>query len=125
MNDDTYGKRKDDLMLPDLTPEVVANLTDTQKMNIKIVQNITSLNTALNDVQHDVSLHQKLLVTGNGEPSLQERLRNVEHFVDGFKYWIRFIGGALVLQTLTFTIGIIVAIVRFLPVLEKLASTKP
>lgn len=118
----SYGRRKDDIMWPELTPEVLANLTDSQKINIQILQNLTSLNTKLNDLDHDVKIHDKLLITGNGSPSLQERLRNVEHFVENMKYWSRFIGGALILQTLAFFIGIVVAVVRFLPLLEKLAK---
>lgn len=110
-------------MLPsDLTPENVGNLTDTQKVNIKIIQNITSLNTALNDMRHDVSAHNRILITGNGEPSLQERLRSLEQFVDSMRYWGRFISGAIVLQTLALFIGILIAIIRFLPILEKLAQ---
>lgn len=121
-NNPNYGKRKDDIMLPGLTPEMIANLTDSQKINIQIIQHLTSINTALNDIRHDVSVHDKLLVTGNGEPSIQERVRNLEKFVEGILYWGRFVGGAIVIQTLAFFIGIVVALVRFLPVLEKLAQ---
>lgn len=109
-------------MLSGLTPEMLANLTDSQKINIQIIQHLTSLNTAINDLRHDVSVHDKLLVTGNGEPSIQERVRNLEKFVEGILYWGRFVGGAIVIQTLAFFIGIIVALVRFLPVLERLAQ---
>lgn len=123
MSNETYGRRKEDVMLPtELTPEMIASLTDSQKINLRIIQNLTSLNTAINDMKHDVSVHDKILVTGNGVPSLQERLRNLEKFVDGFQYWLRFVGGALVLQTLAFFVGIIIALVRFLPLLEKLAN---
>lgn len=117
-----YGRRKDDLMMPNLTPEVLANLTDSQKINIQIIQNLTSMNTALNDLQHNVDVHDKLLVTGNGEPNLQERIRNLEKFVDGMQRWGRFVGGTIIVQTLAFFIGIVVALVRFLPVLERLAK---
>lgn len=117
-----YGRRKDDMTLSGITPEVLANMTDSQKINVQIIQNLTSINTALNDLRHDVNVHDKLLVTGNGEPSMQERLRNLEKFVDNMMYWGRFVGGAIVIQTLAFFIGIIVAMVRFLPVLEKLAK---
>lgn len=109
-------------MLPGLTPEMLANLTDSQKINIQIIQHLTSINTALNDIRHDVSVHDKLLVTGNGEPSIQERVRNLEKFVEGILYWGRFVGGAIVIQTLAFFVGIIIALVRFLPVLERLAQ---
>lgn len=121
---ESYGRRKDDLMtLPsDISPEVLANLTDSQRTHIRILQNITAINTSLQDVQHDVAIHNKLLVTGNGEPSLQERMRNVEKYISGIQYWSKFIGGALIVQTIAFFAGIIVALVRFLPILESLAK---
>lgn len=122
MNENFYGKRKDDMSIEGLTPEAIASLTDTQKVNIRIIQNLTSLNTALNDLRHDVGVHDKLLVTGNGTPSIQERLRNLESYTDTLKYWGKFVGGAIVVQTVAFFVAIIVAIVRFLPLLEKLAS---
>jgi hypothetical protein len=110
-------------MLAEITPEQIANLTDSQKLNIQIVQSLNSMNTAINDVRHDVSVHDKLLISGNGVPSMQERLRDIEKYIEGIKFWSRFIGGAIVLQTLAFFIGIIIAMIRFLPVLEKIAST--
>lgn len=109
------------IMLPELTEEVVANLTDSQKINIQILQNLTSLNTKVNDIGHDVSVHDKLLVTGNGTPSLQERIRSLEEFESSIRYWQRFVGGAIIIQTMAFTFGIVVAVVKFLPVLEQLA----
>lgn len=121
----TYGRRIDDVMpSDDLTPEVLANLTDSQKTHIRILQNITSINTRLNDLQHDVSFHNQLLVTGDkGELTIPERLRNVERFIDSMNHWGRFIGGALIIQTVAFFAGIIIAIVRFLPLLERLADS--
>lgn len=119
---ENYGRRVDDIMLPDLDEEVSSHLTESQKINIKVLQNLTSLNTAVNDVQHDVNIHQKLLITGNGTPSLQERLRNVETFVDTIRYWGRFVGGAILLQTLAFGGAVIFLIVKAYPLLEKLAS---
>jgi hypothetical protein len=119
-----YGRRKDDIMSPttDLPPEVLAKMTDSQKINIKILQNITSINTALNDLQHEVKIHDEILVTGNGKPSLQERIRRMESYIDNLQYWGRFIGGALIIQTIGFFVGIIIAVVRFLPLLERLAA---
>ena len=119
---ENYGRRVDDIMLPDLDEEVSSHLTESQKINIKVLQNLTSLNTAVNDVQHDVNIHQKLLITGNGTPSLQERLRNVETFVDTIRYRGRFVGGAILLQTLAFGGAVIFLIVKAYPLLEKLAS---
>lgn len=106
-----------------LTPEKVANLSESQKINVQIIQSLNSINTSINDLRHDVSIHDKLLVTGNGEPSIQERLRNVESYINGAKYWSRFVGGAVVIQTLGIFIGITLALLRLMPVLEKIAAT--
>lgn len=80
------------------------------------------MSLALNDLQTKVNHHQELLVTGNGDVSLLERMRNVEKFVTDFRYWSKFLIGALIIQTLAFLGGVIVALVRFLPLLERLAA---
>lgn len=120
----SYGRRVDDIMTgEELTPDFLANLTDSQKIHIKLMQNVTSLNTAVNDIRHDVGKHNALLITGNGELSMQERMRNIEKFIDGLRGWGRVFGGALVVQALGFIVGIIIALVRFLPLLERLADS--
>lgn len=115
---------KDDMtekILDTLTDDVVANLTDSQKINIQILQNLTTMNTRVNRLAEDVAHHNKLLVTGNGLPSLQERMRNLEEYTGSMKYWQRFVGGAILIQTLGFMFGIVVAVVKFLPLLENLS----
>ena len=112
-----------DKILETLTDDVIANMTDSQKINIQILQNLTTLNTRMNRISEDVANHNKILVTGNGEPSLQERMRNLEEFTQSIKYWERFVGGAIIIQTLAFMFGILIAVVKFLPLLESL--TKP
>lgn len=118
-----YGRRKDDMPPTELSPEFLAGLTDSQKVHINLMQNYTSLNTVVNDLQHSVNMHDQILITGDAkDPSLMERMRNVEKYIDGLRYWGRIVGGALIIQTLAFFAGIVVAVVRFLPLLEKLAS---
>lgn len=74
-------------------------------------------------IESDIRTHDKILITGNGEdPSLLERVRNLEKFQSNFLYWARFLGGALILNFIGFSAGIIIAVVKFLPVLERLAS---
>lgn len=129
-NNDSYGRRKDDIMLPELSPEIIASLSDTQRTNLRIIQSlssinntISSLNTTLQDIKNEVAEHDKILVTGNGVPSMQERMRTLEAFMETMKYWGRFIGGAIVLQTLGFAVATVIAVVRVLPLIEKLAAT--
>jgi hypothetical protein len=121
---ETYGRRKDDMTLPDLN-DFAGSLTDDQRVLLKMLQNINSINTALNLLQSDVRVHDKILVTGNGEPSLQERIRNLEAFVASQKYWLRLVAGALVLQTITFGTAAIVYFIKLTPVLNSLQKSIP
>lgn len=56
------------------------------------------------------------------ELPIAEAVRNLVKFQEKFEYWAKFIGGALLLNFIGFAAGIVVAVVRFLPVLERLAS---
>ena len=100
----------------------VPNMTDSQKILTAIIENQMSLNTALNDLQESVAKHQRILVDGNGEIPLVEKVRNHDSFISGMRYWMRFIGGALIVQTLAFAMSVVIAVVKFLPLLEKLAN---
>lgn len=111
------GKIKD--MAQNIT---IPNLTDTQKTFQTIMQNQIVLDTAVNDLQDRTTRHQKILVEGNGDIPLVEKVRNLEEFVDSVKYWLKFLVGALIIQTIAFGTSVVIAVVRFLPVLEKLAS---
>lgn len=77
------------------------------------------------DLEVDVKKHDKLLITGNGEPSLLERVRNAEKFIANFEHYSKLVFGAIILQALAFIGGIAVAIVRFLPALERIANQTP
>lgn len=95
-------------------------LTDSQK----IALNVISMNTALNDVQHQVEDHERILVKGeNGELPLKERVRNLEGFVVTLKFWLRTVAVALVLQTITFGTAAVVYFLKLYPLLERLSRT--
>jgi len=98
--------------------DLKTNLTDSQKINL----NVITMNTALNDLQTDVRELSRIVITGNGELPLREQVRNHNAFISGIRYWTRFIFGVLILQTITVGIGIVIAVVKFLPVLERLAT---
>jgi len=98
---------------------MLPSLTESQKINL----NIITLNTAVNDLQHIQQEHHDILIKGkDGQIPLVEQTRNNTVFIREIKYWTKFVFGALILQTIAFLVGIIMAIVRFLPVLEKLAK---
>jgi len=81
------------------------------------------LSMAMNSVQTQLLEHNRILITGkNGELPLQEKVRNLESFVNSIKYWLRLLVGALLLQTISFGTGVIYAVLRLLPILEKLSA---
>lgn len=114
------------------------NMTDTQKVLTMLRDGLIAHDTRIQGIRDDMNEHQKdidmlktAVLTGDnsGHLSHAERIRNLETYVEGvkdtIKYWGRFIGGALLLNFIGFSTGIIVAVIKFLPVLEKLANSKP
>jgi hypothetical protein len=88
----------------------------------KVAMNVITLNTAVNTLQEGFELHDKILIKGNGELPLREQVRNHERVISSIQYWSRFVGGALVLQSIAFLTGIVIALIKFLPLLETLAK---
>jgi len=107
----------------------IPNLTETQKVNIEILKNITSLNTALNDVQHDTTENRneinelkKILVEGNGELPIREQVRNHAAFIGEIKYWVKLIVVLFITQFVAFTTASVIAYMKFLPALEAISK---
>lgn len=111
-------------------PIDLPNLTDTQKSFDAMRNNLITVNTTVNSLQEDVRDSSKritkleeVVITGTiGEIPLKEQVRNHDGYIKDLKYWARFIGGALIIQTIAFFFGVLVALVRFLPLLEALAQ---
>lgn len=116
-------------------PMELPNLTDTQKAFNQMQTNLLRVNTDISvlqesDRQQNDRLDdlEKIVVRGDGDKQLShaERIRLIESYVnsvkDTIKYWGRFIGGALLLNFLGLTGGMILAVVKFLPILEALAK---
>jgi hypothetical protein len=76
--------------------ELEKDLTDTQKL----LWNVTSMNTALDDMKNRLDKHHKILLEGNGEIPLVEVLRNHEQFIKDVKFWLRNMALILVVNTL-------------------------
>lgn len=90
---------------------------------------IQNIRDDLNETRKDLDIIKEAAITGNpatGLISQAERIRNLESFTEGIKdtirYWGRVIGGALLLNFIGFMAGIVIAVIRFLPVLEQLAK---
>lgn len=130
---ENYGRRKSDV-ISTIPPINLPNMTDSQKVLNMLRDGLISHDTRLQNMRDELNEHdseiqllRKMVVTGDdGTLSHSERIRKLEGFVekleDALKYWGRFVGGALLLNFLGFLAGIIVALVKFLPVLERLAN---
>lgn len=92
------------------------NLTDSQKLIV--------ISNAILEQQAKLDKHHKILIEGNGEPPLMYRIRDIEVFVNGIRFWQRTLAVALVLQTLTFIVSAVSFFSRIYPLLEQ-AINKP
>lgn len=93
------------------------NLTDGQRLLI--------LQQSIIEQGNKVDKHHKILLEGNGELPLVERIRNLEAFVAGLKFWLRTVSVAIVLQTITFGVAALVYFVKLYPILEQLLKKEP
>jgi hypothetical protein len=101
-----------------MMPDLQANLTDSQKINL----NIITLNTAVNDLQTDVKELDKIITKGNGDLPLRETVRNHTAIINEWKHWIKFFIGLLITQALAVLGGIIFTFIKVMPLLERLAN---
>lgn len=96
-------------------------LTPTQRLVIDAEE----IKKTLEGVSTKVDKHHKILVEGNGEIPLVEKVRNIQSFVDSQKFWLKTILVAIVLQTITFSAAALVYFIRLYPLLESLQKASP
>lgn len=100
-------------------PEILEeNLTPEQRL----VWSINSLWNNYGDLKTKVDKDHKVLIEGNGELPLVEQVRNLNTFVNGVRYWMKFLIGALLLQTMAFLATAIMYFVKLYPILEKMSE---
>lgn len=68
-----------------------------------------------------VDEHDKILIRGNGQPSLQEEVRGLKAYITEQKTWIKAIALLFLGQFITVGISMIVLFIRVLPILQKLS----
>jgi hypothetical protein len=97
------------------------NMTESKRI---LVWSIGLQNAQNKLVEHEGRLdaYDKLLLTGDGQtlPAM-ERIRNIEKYIENLRFWGRFIGTAIVLQTITFGTAAVVYFVKLYPLLDKLS----
>jgi len=78
------------------------------------------------DIKPLLSEHDKILVRGNGEPSLQEKLRGIENYIredrENRRYYSRLFISIAVTNFAALLFASIVWFVKILPLLDKLSA---
>jgi hypothetical protein len=94
------------------TPTDISDLSDSQKFLV--------LSLSLNNLQNKLEIHDKLLVTGEGSAlPVMERIRTMENYIDGMRYWVRFVAGLIIAQTIVLMSSLVWAAIKLLPLLQK------
>lgn len=88
-------------------------------------QRLLILQNAVIESNTKVEKHHRILLEGNGELPLVERVRNLEAFVGTLKFWLRTVSVAIVLQTVTFGAAALVYFIKLYPVLQRIANQTP
>lgn len=96
-------------------------LTDAEKISL-LDTAIIAMQEKITEQDTRIGKHHKLLVEGNGELPAMERIRNLESFQNGLKFWLKTIAVALVLQTVTFAGAALIYFIRLYPILEQISK---
>lgn len=80
------------------------------------------------DIKPLLGEHDKILVRGNGEPSLQEKLRNIEVYIredrENRKYYSRLFISIALTNIAALFIASMIWFIKILPVLEQIDKLK-
>ena len=98
--------------------DLTKNMTESQI----IKTNVIALNTRVSDMESDVKKHHELLILGNGDKPIPERVRNLEKLA----LKVERISSAVLVQTIAFVFTILGMALAFFfkvyPILDKLAN---
>lgn len=85
---------------------------------------LADLERELGIIKPLVQEHDKVLIRGNGEPSLLEEMRNVKRYIEDEKenrrYYIRLITGIAATNVIALIFAAIAWFIKILPVLEQI-----
>lgn len=89
---------------------------------------VAAVKKELDSMGKFVDEHDKILVRGNGQPSLQERLRNIEAFImeekENRKYYTRLIIGIFVTNIVGLFAATTIWIIKVVPVINQLSNIR-
>lgn len=101
--------------MPEVSPQ-------QSSQDIILDNKIAILSMAVTQLQVQQKKHHEVLIEGNGELPVVERLRDVERFNATIKFWTKTIAVAIVLQTITFGTTALIYFIRLYPLLSRIAA---
>lgn len=80
------------------------------------------IKASVEEVERKVDEHDKILIRGNGQPSLQEEVRALKVYVGEQKSWLKAIALLFAAQFSAVFISMLVLFIQVIPDLQKLAA---
>lgn len=69
--------------------------------------------------------HDKILVRGNGKPSIQEDVRNLVLFSTSIKFWMTTIAVTFLAQFLAVGVGLVITVLQIAPAVQHILKDLP
>lgn len=81
------------------------------------------INERLETLETTVEALDKIVVRGNGKPSLQEDVRTTLKFVYNLQWWMTTIAVTFIAQFVAVSVAMVLTLVRLLPILTEIANS--
>lgn len=98
----------------------------TEKSDIEFVERLTEIDVRLKRQEEMTDYLNKVVVRGNGQPSIVAKVDTVLQFMkdykDDFKYWSRFLVGGFILNIIGYAFAAIVWFAKIYPAIDKITQ---
>lgn len=97
--------------------------------NSQLEARLVKIELRLDEIEKKLEYHNKVLVRGNGSPSLIEEVHAAIQFMneqkDNYKYWSRWIIAGILANILGFATAAILWFAKIAPLLERVLTEYP
>jgi len=92
------------------------------EMEARHIEERILINERLEKVENLVHDLDKIVVRGNGKPSLQEDVRTTLKFVHNLQWWMTTIAVTFIAQFVAVSVAMALTIIQLLPILSTIAD---
>lgn len=92
------------------------------EMEARHIEDRILVNERLEKVENLVHDLDRIVVRGNGKPSLQEDVRTTLKFVSSLQWWMTTIAVTFMAQFVAVSVAMVLTLVRVLPILTEIAD---